>query len=220
VAEVKFCGLTRREDVAHAVALGAAFVGVIFAGGPRQRTAEQARELFAAVPAGSPVRRVGVFGAQTADAILDVARTAQLDVLQLHGASEPALVRALRAGFGGDIWRVVRVPADTDGAALAASLRTAAVDVDAVVVDALVPGQLGGTGVPVNWTGLGEAWSAAGRPVRLVLAGGLTAGNVALAVRVARPQVADVSSGVEMAPGIKDQSAMRAFMNAARESEG
>lgn len=220
MADVKFCGLTRRDDVAHAVALGAAFVGVIFAGGPRQRTAAQARELFSAVPAGGAVRRVGVFGAQDAGTMLDIARTAQLDVMQLHGAAEPALVRELRAGFGGEIWRVVRMPADAGGAALAASLRAAADGVDAVVVDALVPGQLGGTGVAVNWTALDEAWVTAGRPARLVLAGGLTADNVAVAVRVARPHVVDVSSGVEEAPGIKDQSAMRAFMDAARESEG
>jgi phosphoribosylanthranilate isomerase len=210
VAEVKFCGLTRPGDAAHAASLGAAYVGAIFAGGPRRRTVAEARAIFDAAGQAGP-RRVGVFGAPWVPEILAAAAAAELQVLQLHGESSPALVRELRRSFGGEIWRVLRVR----GAVDATALRAAAVDVDGVVVDALVDGQLGGTGVTVAWDALATALHAAGRPARLILAGGLTPSNVGEAIRVVAPDVVDVSSGVESAPGVKDHERMRAFFGAA-----
>jgi phosphoribosylanthranilate isomerase len=211
---VKFCGLTRAEDAAQAAALGAAYLGVIFAGGPRRLDAAQARAVLDAAMTGAPnraPRRVGVFGAQSADEILNLAAAARLDVLQLHGASDAALVRDLRNRFAGEIWRVVRVAPDAGPDALA----RAADGVDAVLVDALVDGALGGTGVAVDWERLAHLLERAGRPPRLVLAGGLRPENVAQAIGLVAPDVVDVSSGVESSPGIKDQLQMRAFADAA-----
>jgi phosphoribosylanthranilate isomerase len=88
--------------------------------------------------------------------------------------------------------------------------------VDGVLIDALVPGVLGGTGVAVNWAAMARALDRGQRPPRLVLAGGLTPENVAHACRLVAPDVVDVSSGVESAPGIKDHGKMRAFLEAAR----
>lgn len=214
MADVKFCGLTRAEDARVGSALGAAYLGVIFAGGPRQLDAAAARlVLDGAGGAGEAVkvRRVGVFGSQTAQVIADTAVAAALDIVQLHGPSDPALVDGIRQGFDGEIWRVVRVRHVADETAL----RGAADGVDAVVIDALVGGALGGTGVAVDWERLAAALDRAGRPSRFVLAGGLRPENVARAVGLVAPDVVDVSSGVESSIGIKDHASMRAFAEAA-----
>ncbi|MHB1312115.1 MAG: phosphoribosylanthranilate isomerase [Gemmatimonadaceae bacterium] len=216
MAEVKFCGLVRTTDANRAASLGASYLGVIFAGGPRLRTALEARALFDGAANAGAFRRVGVFGAQSAAAIASTAAEAALDVVQLHGESSQALVEALRPAFGGKIWRVLRVR----GAVDAVALREAAAGVDALVVDAHVEGQLGGTGVTLDWAALASALDATGRPARLILAGGLTPANVGEAVRLVGPDVVDVSSGVESAPGIKDHERMRAFFSAAQGRAG
>ena len=211
MAEVKFCGLTRGEDAALGASLGAAYLGAIFAGGPRLRTAAEARALFDAAAIAGPARRVGVFGSQAVPDIVTIAREAGLDVVQLHAGAGAGVVREIRRHFGGEVWRVFRLR----GAARAAELRTAAAGVDALVVDALVDGVLGGTGVPVDWDSLAVALDHAGRPARLVLAGGLRPDNVGRAIALVAPDVVDVSSGVESAPGVKDHEMMRAFASAA-----
>ncbi len=213
MAEVKFCGLTRAADAQAAASLGAAYVGVVFAGGPRMLDAAAAGAVLDGARGAAPgtPARVGVFGNQTAEQILALASQARLDVVQLHGRSDAATVAVLRARFDGEIWRVVRLGGDFDGGAM----RSAAADVDAVVVDALVPGTLGGSGVAVDWVRLAAALDAAGRPSRLVLAGGLRPDNVAMAIGVVAPDVVDVSSGIESAAGIKDHAKMRAFALAA-----
>ena len=212
MAEVKFCGLTRHEDAIFAASLGAAFLGVIFAGGPRRRTATEARALFEAASVGGPARRVGVFGAQVAGEIIDTAQAASLDVVQLQGTSHPAAVQEIRRHFGGEVWRVIRVRGDTP----AEELRIAAGGVDALVVDTFVEGLLGGTGVAVDWASLARSLDGSRRPARLVLAGGLRPENVERAISLVAPDVVDVSSGVESAPGIKDHKMMRAFLEVAR----
>ena len=211
MADVKFCGLTRAEDARLGASVGAAYLGAIFAGGPRQRNAAEARALFDAAAPGGNARRVGVFGTQAVPDIAAIAREAGLDVVQLHAGADAELVRELRRHFGGEVWRVLRVR----GRARAAELRTAAAGVDALVVDSLTEGALGGTGVPLDWEALAEALDRAGRPARLVLAGGLRPDNVGRAIAVVSPDVVDVSSGVESAPGLKDHEMMRAFAVAA-----
>ena len=207
VPSVKFCGLTRPEDAAMASSLAAAYAGVIFAGGPRLLAPERARAVLASAGA---ARKVGVFGAQSPDEIGTIARDVGLDVVQLHGDPGPADVEAVRACFAGEVWAVLRC----EGADVPETTRELFATADAVVLDARVPGQLGGTGVTVAWHQLGDVlapWRIAG----LVLAGGLTPANVAEAVRALAPEVVDVSSGVELAPGVKDHERMRAFKRAA-----
>lgn len=211
MVEVKFCGLTRPEDAAYAAELGAAYAGVIFAGGPRERTPHQAAEIWNAVP--RSVRRVGVFGRDVLTRLPAVLLTTAVDVVQLHGDPTAEELQAVRALFGGEVWAVAR----TEGAVLPAGLEALFAHADAVVLDAKVAGQLGGTGVAFDWQGVAVALRGMRGTTKLVVAGGLRASNVAEAVRVLRPQVVDVSSGVESAPGIKDQAQMRAFFEAARE---
>ena len=209
MAEVKFCGLMRAEDARAATALGAAYVGVIFANGRRRLDAARARVVFDG--AMGTARRVGVFGAQSAAEIVQTAAAAGLHVVQLHGASDPSLVDSVRRDFSGEVWRVVRVgPGVGDEL-----LRGADAGVDAVLVDAFVEGALGGTGTAIDWEHLARLLDRVGRPRRLVLAGGLRADNVATAIGLVAPDVVDVSSGVESAVGIKDHAMMRVFAESA-----
>lgn len=211
MTEVKLCGMTRAEDVAAAVALGAGFIGVIFAGGPRTRTVAEAIDTLA--PARGLARTVGVFGAGTAESIAEIAHAVQLDVVQLHADPSPADVDAVRAHFPGAVWAVHRVRAGGLGAHAAPLFTTA----DGVVLDAHVEGVLGGTGRTLPWEALAtELQRIAPRTARLVLAGGLRPENVGAAVSLLAPDVVDVSSGVESAPGRKDHDRMRAFVLAAQ----
>ncbi len=217
MVEVKFCGLTRAGDAAQAVALGAAYAGVIFAGGPRLVSPAQAREVLAPL-AGTSLRRVGVFGAQSVSDMLRIADETALDVLQLSGGADDDTRVGLRARFGGAIWPVAHVRPGEERNVIDA-LPWYDSGADAVVLDAAVAGQLGGTGVRLDWDMLaGEVRRLRARgPV--VLAGGLRAENVAEAIRLTQPDVVDVSSGVESAPGHKDLERMRAFMAALRGNE-
>ena len=209
-AEVKICGLTRAVDAEFADAAGAAYLGVIFAGGPRERSPDDAR----ATLSGRRARKVGVFAGQSPSAIADIAALVGLDVLQLHGASDPSRVAAVRAATGLEVWAVVR----TESGVLSDADEELADAADALLVDALSPGQLGGSGLTLPWLQLGESLDAMASGHRIILAGGLRAQNVAEAIDYVSPMVVDVSSGVESSPGIKDQKLVRAFIAAARAS--
>ena len=205
--EIKFCGLTRPEDARYAAGLGAAFIGVIMAGGPRTLSLDAAARVFAGIP--PTVKRVGVFAGHPVDEIADVAEMLGLGVVQLHGDGDRARIAAVRQVFHGEIWQVVPVA----GPELP-PLADAASAADGVLLDASVPGKLGGTGVTLPWAALGAQLHSA-RPVRrIILAGGLRPENVAEAIGCLAPDVVDVSSGVESAPGVKDHHRMRAFCDA------
>lgn len=210
---VKICGLTRVADTAAAVGFGADYVGVIFAGGPRRLTTAQALEVL--TPARGTVRTVGVFGAVSAEDIGQIARDVRLDIVQLHGDARVSDVAELRRWFAGPVWVAVRAQDST----LPADAMELFECADAVVLDAHRAGALGGTGVALDWPRLAPALPPAEeRRAAFVLAGGLRAGNVADAVRILAPDIVDVSSGIERAPGMKDHEMMRAFTDAVREA--
>jgi phosphoribosylanthranilate isomerase len=203
---VKICGLTRPTDAAAAVAAGATYLGVVFAGGPRLVTAAQAAAIRAMA---GEVPVFGVYGDQPVERILELSRAAGLAGAQLHGAYRREDAARLRAE-GLRVWRVVRIaaPGDLD------RLAEASDDADAVLVEPRVEHALGGAGVSLD---LAVAREARGRlaGVTMVLAGGLTPGSVAEAVALVRPEGVDVSSGVEHLPGIKDPEKIARFMEAA-----
>jgi len=116
----------------------------------------------------------------------------------------------VRAATGARVWAVLRV----EGAADADRVDELDGEADAIVFDTRVPGKLGGTGIAFDW----ESAARGARPhrSRLVVAGGLTPENVALAISALAPDVVDVSSGVETAPGVKDHQRMREFAEAVR----
>ena len=206
--DIKICGLTRSIDAEYADAAGVEYLGVIFAGGPRERTPAQSRDTLA----GRRARKVGVFAAQTEDVVAAFVEMAGLDVVQLHGAVDAERVERVRAATGKEVWAVVRT---ADGL-LPESVDELADAADALLIDAHVPGQLGGSGVRVPWDRLGESLDALDYHPRIVLAGGLTPENVAEAIDLVAPNVVDISSGVESAPGIKDHARLRAFVASVR----
>ncbi len=213
---VKFCGLTRPVDADYAAALGAAYVGVIFAGGPRTLTPAEASKVMAAVPRGGP-KRVGVFSGTAPNEIARSADQIPLDVVQLHvqpGAAGADEVAAVARCAARPLWAVLRC----EEGRVPEHASKLAVYADALLIDAHVPGKLGGTGVALAWETLAEAVAAVRGTQPLVLAGGLTPDNVARAISALRPDVVDVSSGVERAPGVKDHGRMRAFMDAVNET--
>lgn len=209
MAEIKFCGMTRPEDAALAAASGARYVGVVFAGGPRQVTPATAMRILESVPPG--VGRAAVFGCELPR---DIARTATdlgLAVVQLHADPTADDVSALRTEWPhGEIWAALRMNG-TEVPSTAAELFAAA---DAVVLDARSDGSLGGTGITLPWERLAESVARVRHGARLVVAGGLRAENVGRAIRALAPDVVDVSSGVEAREGIKDPARMRAFLDA------
>jgi phosphoribosylanthranilate isomerase len=209
VTEIKFCGMTRAEDAREAARLGAAYVGVIFAGGPRQLSLDRAIEVFEDVP--RSVRRVGVFGVAPAKHISDAAQRLELSAIQLHSGGDASKVTELRKRFSGEIWIVLRI----NSADIPNGARGVFDLADAVLLDAHVEGKLGGTGVTLPWEELAAPLERLrSAKAKLVLAGGLRPENVKEAIRLLRPDLVDVSSGVETAPGIKDHARMRAFRDA------
>ena len=211
--EIKFCGMTRAEDAREAASLGAAFVGVIFAGGPRNVTLDRAVEVLGALP--RSVHRVGVF-ANADEQVADHAARLGLHAVQLHGDYDPGGIARIRRRYRGEVWSVIRI-ADAKLPFYAGELFDVT---DGVLLDAKVPGQLGGSGVALPWQALIDQIQPLreGSSSRLILAGGLRPENVAEAIRLLRPDVVDVSSGVETAPGVKDRARMRAFRDAVHAS--
>lgn len=210
--QVKICGLTRRVDAELATTLGASFLGVIMAGGPRHLSVDAAREVLG--PRRHTVRRAVVFATQPRTEIALIASELALDVIQLHGNPSVADIEWLRANVGAEVWPVVRV----SGATLPSEAFTLARAAGAVLLDAKVDGQLGGTGVTLDWQSLRDDVERLRDEVpdlRFILAGGLRPENLAQAKHMLNPEVIDVSSGVELSPGIKNPTALRAFLDAA-----
>jgi phosphoribosylanthranilate isomerase len=214
VPAVKICGLVRPVDASMAVHAGARYTGAILAGGPRLVTPESARAVF---DAAGTATRVVVVGHEPVDDIVRGAMAAGADIVQLHGDPSPRMVQDLRERWPGGIWAVLRVPPGAFDAARAAGLFAVA---DGVVLDAFVPGALGGTGVSIDWRALQAPLQAvrasADATALLVLAGGLTPDNVRSAITLLSPDVVDVSSGVESSPGLKDAVRVQRFVAAVR----
>ncbi len=193
---VKICGITNEEDARAAVDAGAAALGFNFY--PRSVRCVTPRVAAAIVQQLPPtVCPVGVFVDMPRETVTAVAREVGLRALQFHGAEPPEYCRA----WGSTVIKAIRV---RDRYAAAEAGRY---DVDFILADAYVKGRPGGTGlriVPEFLTGFDRA--------RLILAGGLTADNVAEAVRRIHPFAVDVASGVESAPGKKDWQLMRSFV--------
>lgn len=200
--KVKICGITNVEDAQAAVAAGADLLGFVFyEKSPRHVTVAQAAAIARTI---SPwVVRVGLFVDAPTELVGEATSACGLQLLQFHGEETSEYCRQ----FGAMSMKAFRVKdAET-------IQRLPEFPTDAWLLDAFVPGQLGGTGHSFNWDLAVEAVKL-GKPV--FLAGGLTPENVAEAVRKVRPYGVDVSSGVESAPGKKDHAKVRAFIEAAK----
>ena len=209
--DVKICGLRDPDMVTAAVSAGARYVGLVFyPPSPRSISAGVAAQLSRVVPTG--VRVVGLFVDPMDYELDNVVRQVPLDLLQLHGGEMPARVAEIKARFGIPVIKAVRVATSADLAEAPAFDAVA----DMLLFDAKPPPNVtalpGGNGIPFDWSILaGGRWR---RP--WMLSGGLTADNVTEAIRATGAPALDVSSGVELCPGVKDGDKIRAFMAAVR----
>jgi phosphoribosylanthranilate isomerase len=201
--------MTRPQDAALAAEIGATYIGVVFADGPRRITPHEARVVLDA--AGVGVKRVGVFGTNDPDEIERASDDARLDVVQLHADPTNNDVSSIRLKFRGDVWAAIRIAGNHIPPAAELLFQTA----DAIVLDAKSEKRLGGTGKALPWSDLTLDLARDRGSAAVVLAGGLNPKNVVTAIRTLAPDVVDVSSGVESAPGIKDPWLMREFYVAA-----
>jgi phosphoribosylanthranilate isomerase len=201
--KVKICGLTRAEDVQVAVEAGANAIGFVFTASPRRINIETAVRLSRYVPSG--VLRVGLFLDQERSEIERVVHSVPLDLLQFHGnetEQECDLFGLpwLKAVAMEDAGSVKRAQRDYPGAA-------------GLLLDSHSKGERGGSGRVFDWS------LSAPQAKAIWLAGGLNADNVGQAIRTVKPFAVDVSSGVEIRPGIKDAGMIKAFFKAVRAAE-
>jgi phosphoribosylanthranilate isomerase len=199
--EVKICGLTNIEDARAARDAGADYLGfVLYEKSPRAVTAEKLAGITAEL--GGGVRAIGVFVNEPAESVADVVEKCGLYGAQVHGDEPPESFSDLPF----PIWRAVWIK---EGIAVPDPEIWKA---DRYVIDAAVPGQYGGSGVTADWGAAAEI----SQNFPVMLAGGLTPGNVGDAVRAVRPLGVDVSGGVESVPGRKDHDALIEFVREAK----
>jgi phosphoribosylanthranilate isomerase len=213
--QIKICGVTRPEDAVVASEAGADAIGLnFFDKSPRFVDDARAAEIIAALPAS--VAKVGVF---VNAGVVEIRRKVEqlgLDWVQLHGDEPPQLVMMLG---GLPVLRAIRLKERSQK--IMPLLRPPMVDFirmpTALLIDAYSPSAYGGTGETVAWDEIPRIRKeVVGLPV--VLAGGLTAENVAEAIRVSGANAVDTASGVEASPGIKDHDKIRAFVAAAKQA--
>jgi phosphoribosylanthranilate isomerase len=207
---IKLCGLSRVEDVEHAVALGADAIGMVFyPPSPRAITVSQAVQLARHVP--PFVTIVGLFVDTNESLVREIADALPLGALQLHGDETPEACKALSRAVRIPWLKAIRVKADSTHADLVeSSVNYAAAQ--GLLLDAHVEGY-GGGGKVFDWSIIPEELAR-----RAVLSGGLNAQNVREAIARVRPFAVDVSSGIEVegARGVKDHARMTAFVRAVR----
>lgn len=210
MVRIKICGITRLEDAMAVAEAGADAIGLVFADSPRRVTTRQAREIVASLP--PLVSAVGVFVNSGAATILKTAAEVGFSTVQLHGEEPPALVGQL----GG--MRVIKALSVRYKAFIDDVSRFADAGVCGVLLDAFNPKARGGTGKRFDWDLVCVAREAGALDAAppIILAGGLTAANVAAGIRRILPWAVDTSSGVESAPGIKDAEAIGRFVAAVR----
>jgi phosphoribosylanthranilate isomerase len=196
MVRVKICGIKRIEDALAAVEAGAHAIGLNFwRPGRRYVAPEVARVIARALP--PFVARVGVFADEDPERIREIAALCGLDALQLHGSESPEFCRQ----FDRPVIKAIKVRG------LQSVTGLGGYHVAALLLDAHVPGEMGGTGRAFDWTLVARAKEAG--PV--ILSGGLTPENVGDAIQAAQPYAVDVASGVET-DGRKDPAKIRAFV--------
>jgi len=207
---VKICGLTRREDAQHAAGAGADYLGVVLV--PESPRCLDPRVARGVVKGLNPAT-VAVIADLSLNLAMDAARVMGAAVIQLHGEETPEMVARLREGGPWKIWKALRVRGRAD--VLEGVSRYAEV-VDGLLLDGWHDRQLGGTGQAFSWDEVEGLGLELPPGVSFIAAGGMGPANVGEAVLRLRPHVVDVSSGVEISPGIKDPLQVSEFIRAAR----
>ena len=196
---VKICGITNLDDALSAVKAGCDALGFVFyAKSPRAVTPEQAAEIISNVPAF--VTSVALFVNESSEVVNQVIAKTDIDLLQFHGDESAEFC----ASFSRPYIKALRMKPELD---LTSQFETYASS-QGILLDAYTPGIPGGTGEMFDWSRIPSDLAA-----HIILAGGLSAANVASAIAEVSPYAVDVSGGVEASKGIKDSNKMIDFMN-------
>lgn len=194
---VKICGITALDDALAAVDAGASAIGFNFyTRSPRYITPEAAAQIALKLP--SDILQVGVFVNEAAAEMERIGNIVKLDVVQLHGDERPDEMPVLPR-----VWKAFRVTPEWTLQALEDW------SAEAFLLDGPAPLRYGGSGTTFDWT------SAVSIHKHIIVAGGLDASNVQLAIQQSRPWGVDACSRLESAPGKKDREKMRQFVKAA-----
>lgn len=207
---MKICGITRIEDLTAAIDAGADAVGFVIGvpSSPRNLSLDKAKELVSLVPVFTS--SVLVMVPNGLDNLVEAYEMIRPDTLQVHGDGFPCVdeIReelpgvALIRGISYDPGDEMKAFNDSAG-------------FNAVLLDTLIPGKYGGTGLTHDWQVSGMVGKRLS-PMKLILAGGLNSSNVQTAIKMVNPYAVDVSTGVESSPGIKDSEKMRIFVKRVR----
>ncbi|PLA74198.1 phosphoribosylanthranilate isomerase [Hydrogenovibrio sp. SC-1] len=200
---VKICGITSTEDGLSAARLGADALGFVFyEKSPRAVKVDQAWDIFRVLP--PFITRTGLFVNPSSDAVQQAIETLGIDLLQFHGQESAAFCEQ----FDRPYIKAVAMQAETDLSHLAHQFS----DSQGLLLDTYKKGVAGGTGEVFNWDWVTpEKRTEISLPI--ILAGGLTADNVAQAIDRVQPWAVDVSGGVEQHPGKKSAVKIAAFIN-------
>jgi phosphoribosylanthranilate isomerase len=210
---IKICGITTPEDAIAARQLGADYLGMILSQGfSRSILPDEAVdiELVAEAPL------VAVLVDESLDEAERIAELSGVSVIQLHGEEESTYAEELRRRGKWAIWKAVRVRDPED---LTRAVEIFESCVDGLLFDGWHPDQPGGSGASFSWEGVRALRDRIPHDLRVIAAGGLTPGNVADAIQALRPDIVDVSSGVELHVRRKDPELIRAFVRNARGEE-
>lgn len=213
MTKIKICGIKTVDDAMAAMEVGADLIGFNFyPKSPRYIDVGICRDIMFVMRRYGHVQYVGVFVNAPVEQIVATMDTCGLALAQLHGDETPEMLNALE----GKAFKAIRLSADleTDSRTITDFVNLRSIS-PVMLVDAAVKGVYGGSGVTADWS----AAAALAKKYPLLLAGGLTAENVADAVRQVKPWGVDVASGVESEPGKKDAAKMSAFVKAVREVE-
>lgn len=204
MTRVKVCGIMNEKDLDCAIAGGADAVGfIVEVEGSRHRiSAEDARELIKLVPVFT--KSVAVIAPDSPEEAVLLAQKTGADLLQVHGTLEPEEIKELKKRVHQKI--IAAVPPGVEAHRMAEAA-------DAVLLDTLKNGKLGGTGAVHDWSV--SAAISRNLQIPVILAGGLNPSNIGAAIRTVKPYAVDVSSGVETA-GRKDQEKVESFVREVR----
>jgi phosphoribosylanthranilate isomerase len=210
MVKIKICGITNLEDGRAAIDAGADMLGINFyKPSPRYVAPDAARALINELRSCRPVEMVGVFVNETIESVIDIAMLTGIDVVQLHGDESPAFCEEINTRDGLRVIKALRTPEEfIPGDAQK-------YPVHAIILDAFHRSLRGGTGQTVDFKIARETRRLV---PRLFLSGGLSAENVAGAIREVGPYAVDACSLLESAPGKKDPARIRAFVAAVHNS--
>ena len=198
--EIKICGLKTLADIEKINALDIDYIGFVFAPSKRQIGPQTAKDLIKAL--NPKIKTVGVFLNEELQKVNDIADYCNLDIVQLHGGESPRYCSQINR----PVWKSLSVATIRD-----IERHRTYPDVSGVLLDTLISGVPGGSGIAFSW----DIAKDIPRD-NIILAGGLSPGNVSQAIEKVRPQVVDVSSGVE-SDGVKDIDKIKEFIRSVRE---